>query len=231
MANRKATMTDLRIIIREFAKGTPMREIERKLNLSRTSLRTYRERAEQSGRTMQELQSLEDAELYGILTKADAHRGRDEARYQFMQENVEGYAQSMTRKYMTYEVLYEEYCKSTDTPYGYTQFKAIIQKYEKEHDYKYHNTYSPAHEMQFDFAGDPLWVVDPTTGELLKAIVLVVVLPFSMMSFAIAMLSTKMEFFFSALSKPWNTLVAQPKYQKRTTCFNGSRNMTVMNRP
>lgn len=103
-----------------------MREIERKLNLSRTSLRTYRERAEQSGRTMQELQSLEDAELYGILTKADAHRGRDEARYQFMQENVEGYAQSMTRKYMTYEVLYEEYCKSTDNPYGYTQFKAII---------------------------------------------------------------------------------------------------------
>ena len=30
---RKATMTDLRMIIKEFAKGTPMREIERKLNL------------------------------------------------------------------------------------------------------------------------------------------------------------------------------------------------------
>ena len=34
MANRKVTITDLRMIIREFAKGTPMREIERKLNLS-----------------------------------------------------------------------------------------------------------------------------------------------------------------------------------------------------
>ena len=56
-------MTDLRVIIREFAKGTPLREIERKLGLSRTSIRTYRERAEQSGRTMLELQSLEDAEL------------------------------------------------------------------------------------------------------------------------------------------------------------------------
>ena len=33
MANRKATMTDLRVIIREFAKGTPLREIERKLGL------------------------------------------------------------------------------------------------------------------------------------------------------------------------------------------------------
>ena len=76
-----------------------MREIERKLNLSRTSLRTYKERAEQSGKSMQELQSLEDAELHGLLTKADIHRGRDEARYQFMQDNVESYAQSMTRKY------------------------------------------------------------------------------------------------------------------------------------
>ena len=47
MANRKVTMTDLRVIIREFAKGTPLREIERKLGLSRTSIRTYRERAEQ----------------------------------------------------------------------------------------------------------------------------------------------------------------------------------------
>ena len=34
MANRKVTMTDLRVIIREFAKGTPLREIERKLGLS-----------------------------------------------------------------------------------------------------------------------------------------------------------------------------------------------------
>lgn len=85
---------------------------------------------------MQELQSMEDAELHVILTSADTHRGCDEERYRFMLDNVESYAQSMNRKYMTYEVLYEEYCKSTDNPYGYTQFKAIIQKYEKGHDYK-----------------------------------------------------------------------------------------------
>lgn len=71
----KDVMTDLRMIISEFAKGTPMREIERKLNLSRTSLRTYKERAEQSGKSMYELQSMVDAELHGLLTRADAHRG------------------------------------------------------------------------------------------------------------------------------------------------------------
>lgn len=86
-------MTDLRVIIREFAKGTPLREIERKLGLSRTSIRTYRERAEQSGRTMLELQSLEDAELHVILSRNDAHRGRDEERYKYIQDNIEEYAQ------------------------------------------------------------------------------------------------------------------------------------------
>lgn len=50
MANRKVTMTHLRAIIREFKLGTPMREIERKLKISRTSLRPYKERAEASGK-------------------------------------------------------------------------------------------------------------------------------------------------------------------------------------
>ena len=214
MANRKVTMTDLRVIIREFAKGTPLREIERKLGLSRTSIRTYRERAEQSGRTMLELQSLEDAELHVILSRNDAHRGRDEERYKYIQDNIEEYAQQMRRRYMTYDVLYEEYCKSTSNPYGYTQFKAIIQEYIKNHDYKYHNVYSPAQEMQFDFAGKTMWVVDTGTGECRQVYILVVLLPYSMMSFAIGMLSTKMEYMFDALSKALSYFGGVPEVVK-----------------
>ena len=67
MANRKATMTDIRVIIREFVRGTSLREMERKLKISRTSLRAYRDRAEASGKSMVELLSLEDAELNAIL--------------------------------------------------------------------------------------------------------------------------------------------------------------------
>ena len=55
MANTKATMTDIRVIIKEFARGTSLWEMERKLRLSRTSLRNYRDRAESSGKSMMEL--------------------------------------------------------------------------------------------------------------------------------------------------------------------------------
>lgn len=215
MANRKVTMTHLRAIVREFKLGTPMREIERKLKISRTSLRPYKERAEASGKTMAELLQLADSELHSILSKEDVHRNRDAERYAFMQANIEEYAHAMTRKYMTYEVLYEDtYCKSTDNPYGYTQFKSILQEYEKKNDLKYHNIYAPAHEMQFDFAGDPLWVVDIKTGECQKATVLVCVLPYSMMSFAIAMLSARMEHFFPALSKALEYFGGVPEISK-----------------
>lgn len=175
-------MTDIRVIIREFSRGTSLREMERKLKLSRTSLRAYCERAEASVKCMIDLLKLNDAELQAIMLKGDGHRGRDAERYAFMQENVEEYAQDMRRKYMTYDVLYEEYQKSTDNPYGYTQFKAIIQEYEKNHDYKSHNTYDPGREMQFDFAGDNLCVIDKETGEAVQAIVLVCLLPYSMLS-------------------------------------------------
>lgn len=201
MANRKATMTDIRVIIREFVRGTSLREIERKLKISRTSLRAYRERAESSGKSLVELQSLGDAELNAILVKGDGRRSRDGARYAFMMEHVEEYAHRMKRKYMTYEVLYEDYRKAADTPYGYTQFKSIIQEYEKNHDYKYHNVYEPGREMQFDFAGDGLWIVDRSTGECTKSVVLVCVLPYSMLSYVTALPSARMEFLFEALSR------------------------------
>ena len=81
------------------------------------------------------------------MVKGDGHRSRDADRYAFMQENIAEYAQQMKRKYMTCDVLNEDYLKTTDKPYGYTQLKAIIQKYEKNHDYKYHNIYEPGREM------------------------------------------------------------------------------------
>lgn len=201
MANIKATMTDIRVIIREFSRGTSLREMERKLKLSRTSLRNYRDRAESSGRSLLDLLSLSDSELEAIMQKGDGHRGRDAARYAFMEDNIEDYAKAMTRKYMTYDVLYEEYLKATDNPYSYTQFKSIIQEYEKNHDYKYHNVYAPGREMQFDFAGDNLWIVDKDTGEALRAIVLVCVLPYSMLSYVTALPNAKMEYLFQALSR------------------------------
>ena len=49
MANKRATMTDLRLLIREFVKGTSKRKISEILNLSRTSIDVYLGRMDASG--------------------------------------------------------------------------------------------------------------------------------------------------------------------------------------
>lgn len=44
-------MADLKSVMRALSKGTPIREIERQLGLSRRSIAVYRDRAEASGRS------------------------------------------------------------------------------------------------------------------------------------------------------------------------------------
>ena len=70
MANIKATMTDIRGIIRAPSRDTSVREMERRLKLSRTSLRNYRGWADASGKSMAELLGPSDAELRAIMQKA-----------------------------------------------------------------------------------------------------------------------------------------------------------------
>ena len=64
-----------------------MREIVRKLKISRTSLRPYNERAEASGKSKDELLKMEDADLHALLSKEDVHRNRDTNRYEFQQNS------------------------------------------------------------------------------------------------------------------------------------------------
>ncbi|MDT3387163.1 MAG: hypothetical protein LIR46_05290 [Bacteroidota bacterium] len=66
--------------------------MERNLQISRTSLRAFRNRADASGKAMVDLLNLEDVELNAIMVKGDIHRSRDAVRYAFMLENVEEYA-------------------------------------------------------------------------------------------------------------------------------------------
>ena len=60
---------------------------------------------------------------------------------------------------------------------------------------------SPGARCSSTFAGDNLWIVDKDTGEAVKAIVLVCVLPYSMLSYVTALPSAKMEYLFQALSR------------------------------
>ena len=201
MANKKATMTDLRLLIREFIKGTSKRKISEKLNLSRTSVDVYIGRIDASGKSAEELLHSDDKTLSQVMVRDSGHRNTDSEKLEELTPLLEDYARQMQLRNMTYQLLFENYSNRVAHPYGYTQFKEKLQAYEKAHSYSFHNVYEPAGEMQVDYAGDKLWIMDPRTKVCQEAYVLVCVLPFSSLAFAIAMLSTTMESFFNALSR------------------------------
>ena len=185
MANKKATMTDLRLLIREFIKGTSKRKISEILNLSRTSIDVYLGRMDASGKSAEELLYSDDKTLSQVMVRDSGHRNTDSEKLDELTPLLEDYARQMQLRNMTYQLLFENYSQRVPHPYGYTQFKEKLQAYEKAHSYSFHNVYEPAGEMQVDYAGDKLWIMDPRTRVGQEAYVLVCVLPFSSHSHAL----------------------------------------------
>ena len=123
MANKKATMTDLRLLIREFIKGTSKRKISEILNLSRTSIDVYLGRMDASGKSAEELLYSDDKTLCQVMVRDSGHRNTDSEKLDELTPLLEDYAQQMQLRNMTYQLLFENYSQRVQHPYGYTQFK------------------------------------------------------------------------------------------------------------
>ena len=92
MANKKATMTDLRLLIREFIKGTSKRKISEILNLSRTSIDVYLGRMDASGKSAEELLHSDDKMLSQVMVRDSGHRNTDSEKLDELTPLLEDYA-------------------------------------------------------------------------------------------------------------------------------------------
>lgn len=129
MANKKATITDLRLLIREFIKGTSKRKISEILNLSRTSIDVYLGRMDASGKSAEELLHSDDKTLSQVMVRDSGHRNTDSEKLDELTLLLEDYARQMQLRNMTYQLLFENYSQRVAHPYGYTQFKEKLQAY------------------------------------------------------------------------------------------------------
>ena len=100
MANKKATMTDLRLLIREFIKGTSKRKISKILNLSRTSIDVYLGRMDASGKSAEELLHSDDKTLSQVMVRDSGHRNTDSEKLDELTPLLEDYARQMQLRNM-----------------------------------------------------------------------------------------------------------------------------------
>ena len=169
--NVSIMISKLRLLLRLSQNGASQRQIAKKIELSRTSVKAYMDRLLNSGKSFEDLEKLDDKTLLN-LSLGEIYRQQPDHRYEVLKPLLEYYARESKRRHVTLQLLWEEYvAEFKDDAYSYSSFKYYVNKYIEEHTYKYHNTHLPGDVLQIDFAGDKLYIVDTSTGEYVPVVV------------------------------------------------------------
>ncbi len=147
-----------------------------------------------------ELLGLDDERSSNLLITSSISSEKRSPAYDLLSERLPDYAKELNKNGVTKLLLWEEYRKENPEGYEYTPFKHYLNQHLDNKKSSYHNQHTPCYELQVDFAGDPLYIFDRTSGERQECPVLICTLPYSGHTFVMALKSAKQEHFYHALS-------------------------------
>jgi transposase len=179
-------MKDIRSILRlTHESGLSVREVSERLGLSKSTVSTYLLRAREAGLDGWPLPEGcgDDAALERRLFRQMGRPPRDttEPDWQLI-------SREMKRKSVTLLLLWQEYREAHPDGFGYTWFCDKFGAHEKRANPAYRHRHSAGAEMQTDYAGQTIPLIDPDTGEVHAAQLFVAVLGASSYTFAVASL-------------------------------------------
>jgi transposase len=94
---------------------------------------------------------------------------------------------------------YMEECRlNGEEPLMYSQFCYYIQQDEQKHRATMHINRKPGEQVEVDWAGDPAHIIDPDTGEIIKAFVFIGVMTYSQFTYAEAFINEKQKSWIAA---------------------------------
>ena len=190
MANNLVSMQHIRLLLQYTLKGFSQRKIARELSLSRNTVRLYSTRLAASNYSLADLQQLDDATLSSI-TYGDAIRIKSDKRLEDFKSRMPAWLIDIRDTGVQKLLLWEEYKLSYPEGYEYSQFCELLSVHQKSTSATMHFVHQPGAEMMVDFAGRVLEYVDRSTGELIKCPVFVCILPYSGLTFVIALSNMK----------------------------------------
>jgi len=200
MANTPISMVKVKRIIQLRAENTSKLKISKQLKIHRKTLDTYLAKLASTGKSYQNLLKCSEADLGKIVYDPLNARTTD-VRFIELQKQFPRLLEELSRTGVTRQLLWEEYKSANPKGYGYTQFCEHLARYNLRNKATMHFTHRPAEYLQVDFAGKPLKIVNPHTGQITKCPVLVCVLPFSKHIYVEALPSAKQEHVFNCLSR------------------------------
>ncbi|MBQ6328140.1 MAG: IS21 family transposase [Kiritimatiellae bacterium] len=171
-------MVKYREILRLHAMGISMRNISFSCKCSKTTVKNVVDRAVATGLEWPLPEEMTDAAIRAVLYPPKPRA--DVAKAEIDHERVE---REMGRPGVTLAIIWGEYCdealSSGKEPYMYSAFCQKHRIWAASNKTVMHVERKPAQEMQVDYAGDTMEVVDVDTGEVLPVHVFVACLPYS----------------------------------------------------
>lgn len=192
MAQKPIAMEQVKQVLQLKRDGVSIREIARRVGISRNSVRKYLSRVE-PGQSLCESDLAVNAYCNDVLA-LDAER---------MEQLIKHFATvgtELVKTGVTRQLLHQEYMTLHPDGYSYSRYCYHLQEYFKNREISMHLEYDPGDMIMIDFAGKPQRYVDPSTGELVRCQVFVAILPFSGLIFCKAVPSQGSEDFKNCIN-------------------------------
>ncbi len=176
MTQERLTLRKIREILRlKQEVGLSNRAIARACKLSNSTVGEYLRRARQASISWPLPDGLDEEELYRKLFP----EAEEEARTDRPLPDWEEIRRELSRKGVTLRLLWIEYQEKHADGYGYTQFCEYYRRWSKAHALEARLPRKGGEELEVDYAGLTVPIVNPETGEVRQAPVFVVTLPAS----------------------------------------------------
>lgn len=190
-------MTNYREILRLANIGLNRTSIGTTLGYSRNTVADVLKRAEAKNISWPLPGGMSDVELEASLYPEKAAKGANRR-----MPDYEKIHKDLGRRGVTFSLLWDEYCadcrQTGEIPYGFTQFRYHYYEYVQQNKATMHIEHKPGYEVEVDWAGAKLSIMDSDIGEMQPAYLFVGALPCSGYAYAEAFLSMDNEAWINA---------------------------------
>jgi transposase len=194
MAQKPIAMEQLKQLLQLKGDGIGIREMARRLGVSRNSVRKY-------------LSLLEDVDSHNLTPAKLAEKAysndamaHDVQRRQELVTHFQYAERELSKTGVTRQLLWQEYIQQHPDGYAYSHYCHHFSEFLKNRDLSMHLEYQAGDMIMVDFAGKKQHYKDPTTGERIECEVFVGILPFSGLIFCLAVASQRIADFIHCIN-------------------------------
>jgi transposase len=193
MSQKPISMEQLKQILQLKNDGVGIREMARRLGISRNSVRKYLALLPNNSSDLSAKELAEKA-YQNELLEYDAERLSQLTRH------IISSVADLSKNGVTRQLLWQEYLGLHPDGYSYSRYCHHVDQYLKQSDLSMHLEYEPGDMIMVDFAGKKQYYVEVSTGEQIECEVFVAILPYCGLIFCMAVHSQQTADFIACIN-------------------------------